>query len=217
MAVTGTLTNREICNQALRKIGVVAIDDSATAEEVEAARVGLRRMLKSWQNREILRPQLASQSVTLTTAASYTLNPVRPLSIYSCRFKRSGLEIPMQSMTRDEYDTLPSKTTTGTPTQYHYSRQKEAALLYVWPVLSMAAGETLEITYVREFEDVVLDDAADIPGEMEEAVVYGLAARLTDDFKINAPNVIARAEAELKEALAFDREESVYFAGYPGD
>lgn len=216
MAVTGTYTNREICTDALRKIGVVALDETATAEEIETARTALDRLLKSWQNRDIEIWTKASQTVTLTTSASYTLDPVRPLSIDNVNLKRSGIETPMCRMTRDEYDTLPDKTSTGLPTQFYYDRQRESALLYIWPVLSSASGETLEITYTREIEDVVLTEAADVPGEWYDAVVYGLASRLIDDFGIGEPKasrIMQRAAFLEDEALGFDREESVFFAG----
>lgn len=212
MAVTGKVTNRDICNDALRKIGVVAVDTDADGAYAEVARKGLRRFLKAWQNKGILLPLTASQSVTLTTAASYTLSPVRPLEVQSVRFKASGIERPMERFTREEYDALPQKTTTGTPTCFYYDRQSEAALLYVWPVLATASGETLELTYTREFEDVQMEDYIDFPAEMEEAVVYGLAARLADDYVLDVPMVRQMAFELERQALAFDREGSVYFA-----
>lgn len=209
---TATQTANAIATAALRKIGVIAIGQPATAEEMDVALKALDRMLKSWQAEGYNLWTKASQTVTLTTALSYTLNPVRPLRILSCRFKRTtGVELPMTEMTRDEYDTLPVKTTTGTPTMFHYNRQREAATLLIWPRLATAAGETLEITFEREIDDVVAGSALDVPGEWYDAVVYGLAARLTDDFMAQAPQVVARAEQLLSRALAFDREGSVYF------
>ena len=50
-----------------------------------------------------------------------------------------------------------------------------------------------------------------MPTEWYEAVVYGLAARLSDEYSVPAENVIARAERELSLALAFDRECSIWF------
>ena len=64
-----------------------------------------------------------------------------------------------------------------------------------------------------------LDDVVDVPVGFEEAVVYCLGANLTDDFQVDAPNVVGRAAMELKLALAADRENSVYFlpTGYETD
>jgi len=211
MGTTSTETARSIIGDALRKIGVAAMDEEMTADQSAHGLRALNRMLKSWQNKGYSVFAKASQVVTLTTAASYTLNPVRPLEILSCRFRQNGVDRPLLQFTRDEYDSLPLKTSTGTPTTFYYDRQREAALLYVWPVMAVAAGETLQITYTREFEDMALTSPLDVPTEWYDAVVYGLAARLSDDFTVAAPNVVARSEALLREALAFDREGSIWF------
>lgn len=211
MAVTAAWTNRAICEDALRKIGVLAIGTTPTADEIEVARRALMRMLKAWQARGDMLWAAARQTVTLTTAGSYTLSPIRPLDILTVTLRKAGLDIPLRRMTREEWDRMGRKATVGRPTSFYYDRQREAATLHLWPQLSVADGETLEISYTRELEDVVLTDAADVPGEWADAVVYGLAARLADDFMVNAPGVVARAEDELDKALAFDREGSVYF------
>jgi len=215
MAVTETYTVQDVCTAALRKIGVVSRDEAAQAEDIEAARAELSRMLKGWQNHGPNIFLQTLQSVTLTTATSYTMSPVRPLSIESVRYKSTGgIETPMERLTREEYDSLPDKTTTGIPTTFHYSRQRESALLYIWPALSSATTESLEITYIREIDDLAnLSDTLDVPGEWFDCVVYNLADRLSDDFDIEKPKVTARAAQLYRDALAFDQEESVYFYG----
>ena len=180
------------------------------------AQAELEVMLKGWQNKGYNLWTATNDSLTLTTASSYTLDPVRPLNILNARFKRSGSEMPMQEMTRKEYDYLPNKAATGTPTQFYYDRQREAARLYVWPALSAAAGETIEYSYTREQEDIAsANDVLDMPGEWWEATVYNLAARLLETVPVGGRSQIVptRAEMLLREALAFDREDSVYFAG----
>lgn len=212
MAVTGTITTRDLIEDALRKIGVVAFDEPMTADQVVNGLRAWNRLLKSWQNRGYNLWAVASQTVTLTTAASYTLSPVRPVRILNARLVRSGIETPMLSMTRQEYDAMPVKGSTGLPTRFYYDKQREAALFYIWPVLAVAAGETIRITFEREAEDQTdVNAVPDIPGEWWEAAVYGLAARLADDYSRNVPNVVARAEEELRLALADDREESLFF------
>lgn len=218
MAVTGTQTIRDIVTDALQKIGVADMGSQPEAYETAKAVRALNRMLKSWQNKGYNLWSYASQSVTLTTAASYTMSPARPVRIHSVRLKRSGVETPMQRLTREEYDSLPIKTSTGTPTCWYYDKQREDASLYVWPVLSTAAGETLEITYERELEDLAgsgdLNDEIDLPGEWWDAAVYQLGERLADDFAVNlTPQYLMRSQSLLNEALAADREGSVFFGG----
>lgn len=214
MAVTGTYTVREIATQALRKAGVTAIDEPPTAEEIDLAVENLNRMLKAWQAHRFNLWTKTAMSVTATTSASYTLSPVRPLRILSVRWKDpSGIETPMQSMTRDEYDSLPVKTTTGRPTTWYYDRQREAAKLYVWPLPASVTTETLEITYEREIEDVVISDVIDVPGEWWEAVVYGLADRVSEDFGKANDRLTYKAKEALGLVLSDDAEDSVFFCG----
>lgn len=214
MATTNTLTVREICTAALRKIGVVSRDEAAIAADIEYAREQLSNMLKHWQNHGPNLWAYSSQTVTLTTAASYTLNPVRPVRILSVRYNNGSTELPMESLTREEYDALPIKTTTGTPTTYYYDKQLESALLYIWPLMASVTSETLEVTYVRELDDLAtLATVVDVPGEFYDCVVYCLADRLLDDFDIEKPKVSMMARQLYAEALAGDREGAVFFYG----
>lgn len=216
MATTGTLTIRDTLTQAMRKAGVLSWGETLAAEDAQAARDELNLMLKGWQNKGYNLWTKTAGSLALTTAASYTLDPVRPLKILSARFKRTdGSEIQMERLTRDEYDRLTLKTTVGIPTQFYYDRQREAARLYVWPVLGAASGQTIEFTYERETDDITsLDAELDVPSEWFDAVIYNLAARIAETVPMDQPPMLfQRAQMLLNEALAFDREGSVYFAG----
>jgi hypothetical protein len=215
MAVTGTQTVLDIVTDAMLDLEVGAIGQEAEAILSAHAVRTLNRVMKAWQLDDAAPSFMkASQTLTLTTAASYTLAPERPVRIISARMKRSGVETPMIRLTRDEYDSLPIKATTGIPTQFYYDRQKEAALFYVWPVLATAAGETVEITYEREFDDVAIGDNIDLPGEWWDVAVLQLASRLVHAHGSEAAkqSVPMRAEMMLNKALgaAVDGE-SVYW------
>lgn len=211
MPTTETYTAHDICTEALRKIGVVAQGVPADADEIQSAARALNRMLKAWQAKGYNLWTLARETVVATTVAEHSFASGRPLYLTSVRFKRNGIETPMCRLTREEYDDLPVKDTTGTPTQYYFDRQRDTATMFVWPVLAVANGETLEISYVREIEDVVITEQVDVPSEWYDAVIYGLAARLLDDYTIDAPSIVARSEDELRTALAYDTEDSVFF------
>ncbi len=216
MSVTGTQTVRDIVDDALLDLEVGSIGITSGADVVAHAVRALNRVMKSWQLDDASPSFLkASQTLTLTTAASYSLNPERPIRILSARFKRNGIEIPMIRLTRDEYDNLPVKTTTGLPTQFYYDRQKEDALFYVWPVLASASGETVEITYEREFEDVDINDTIDLPGEWWDVAVLQVASRLVHAHGSEAAkqSIPMRAEIALNKALGAAMDgESVYFS-----
>jgi hypothetical protein len=217
MPVAGNYTARDLITAALRKIGVVAEGEQANADQIETGLRTLDRMLKAWQNRGYLVWSITEITVPLTTAATYVMAPPRPMRIMSARLRRAGIDTPMQEFTRQEYDALPLKQAKGLPTCYYYDRQREAATLTVWPVLAAANGEEIRVTCEREIEDVTdLNAPVDVPGEWWEAVVYGLASRLADDYGVTADRIVLRAEAALFEARAADREGSVWFGHAAG-
>lgn len=215
MAVTGTFTVSQIVTAAFRKARLVAVDEAVQASDLAHGIQALNWMLKAWQRFHGMSFAVTGGSLTLTTAASYTMSPVRPIRIINARYKgTNGIEIPMVELTRDEYDIISDKTTTGIPTQFYYDRQREAAKLYVWPVLSSATTESVEYTYERELEDISGgSDTIDIPVEWHEAAVYGLAARLCDDYGKDAQVVQMKAEMLLRDILAEDHSGSVFFLG----
>jgi hypothetical protein len=205
-------TNSEICAAALRKIGVASASQPIQATELRDALSALGRMLASWQNHRYNLWTYTETSIPLTTAAGYIMDPT-PVEVIDVRFRRNGLDMPMQQITREEYNALPQKASIGIPSSYFVNRQVNGTTLTVWPLLAAGVGESLEVTYSRAIATHLSGDAMDFPAQFEDAVVYGLAARLADDYEVAADRVIMRAQAELDLALSFDREGSVYFCG----
>lgn len=211
---TATKTVRQIVTRGLFLAGVSALGEEPDAEAMAVGMESLDAMLKAWQ----VQPWMWTRTtgtLNLTTSASYTLAPVRPIRILSARLKRAGIDTPMHAMTRGEYDELPIKTSTGLPTTFYYDRQREAAVFYVWPVLAAANGEQVVYTYIRELADITSpNDTLDVPVEWYECVSYGLAARLADEFE-RPEAIVARltvkADRALTDAAAGEMVEPVQF------
>ena len=216
MAVTATETVGDLVTDALLYVEAATLGQSPDAAEMALGIRTLNRMMKAWQMKGYSRFFNTSASLTLTTAASYTMTIVRPINIQSARLKQNGIETPMFEMTQNEYDELPDKASTGLPTQFLYDRQREAAKLFVWPLLASASGETIEMTIEREYEDVTLStETIDIPAEGYEAVVFGLASKLSHVFGNADRKQLIHMEAReaLDDFLAGDVEGSVFFRG----
>jgi len=216
MAVTGTNTVRTIVEDALLDIEAGTLGQSATGEAMAHGVRHLSRLMKAWQTMGHFQSLTAEQSLTIVAnTADHTLSPVRPIKILNARYKdTSGNEIPMFQMNRQEYDELPTKTTTGIPTNYYYNRQKESAVFTIWPVKASVTTETIEITYEREYEDITdEDDVIDIPSEAYDAVILNLAARLAHTYGSAERKAMVKidAKAALDTWLASDMEEIVRF------
>lgn len=213
-----SLTARQVIVYALQKLNVLALTQALDADEAAAALQELNLMLKSWQRRGPFLWKRVEGSVSLVAAtASYNLSAtLNPLRILSIRYRdTSSNDLPMRLFTRQEYYDLPSKTSTGTPTQYYFDPQRGAPTLYVWPVKATVTTETFQVTYHKRTDD--LDDLAndiDIPQEELETIGYGLAARLLDSYGIEgevANRILMRAEQLGEETMDFERESVTRF------
>lgn len=218
MATTQTKTIRETIKAAARKGGLIDVREDLTPDEYAVGIETLNDMLKAWQNIPYklwtkTSGTLAAPTLAINTA-SFTMDPVRPMEILNMRFKQTdGIETPMEEMSREEYDNLPNKLITGCPNGYHYDRQREAAKLFIWPVLASVTTESIVYTYERELEDVTaLTETLDCPGETYLAIQYNLAIFLCHDFNSPVPEQVASAAGSLlKDAETFDREKDYEF------
>ena len=217
MAVSTTtnyaMTARDVIDYALGKLGVLAGGNAPTAEDIAHTLISLNLMLKSWQLNGPNLWRKTRGSLTLTDGtASYSL----PLAhrVISCRFRQNGRDLPMELMTGEDYDDMVLKTSTGIPTQYYFDAQQDAAqsMLYIWPVLATAAGETIEYTYQRRFFDVAtLDDTIDVPQEYLSLVGYALAYDVAADFQVSPATVEKPLARLMTNAMAADREPAYRF------
>lgn len=224
MATSGTivytLTARDVVEYALRKIGALDITQTADADEAAAALVELEVMLKEWaiKGPYLFTKREASKTLTSDTA-SYSLSTQKPIRILEARYRdTNSRDLPMEELTREEYYELPLKDANGIPTTFYFDPQPASWTLYTWPVLLTATTEAIYFTYQRRIEDVgSLNNDLDIPQEWLSTVGYALAARLLDDYGVAdavADRIIARSEALLASARAFDRDTRIMF--HPG-
>lgn len=164
---------------------------------------------------------LPSAAASGNQVFSFTNRIEKPLRILSVRRIRdlkaastaSGTtEIPMLTLSSQEYFDLPSKNISGLPTHYYYNPDLTDGRLYLWP---MPENNNIYfgITYERPLEDM---DAAgnnpDFPAEWLDALTYQLAYRLAPAFGKDKNMVQPEASELLRDLLDWDTEvESVYF------
>ena len=218
MATSGSidykLTARGLVTQALRKIGVMPVyQQSANADDMAQGVAELNMMLKGWQlhGPNLWRQTEGSLALTATTA-SYTLSP-RPHRVIECRYRdANGRDLPMEELTREEYFEMPLKTATGIPTQFYFDPQVSSGKLYIWPVMAAVTSETIKYTYSRVFEDIDdVDDDIDVPQELTEVVMYGLADRLQNTYGLTNDRITLMAQTLFRQAESMDREPVIRF------
>ena len=231
MATSGstdfTLTRDQIISGALRLTGELAQGESPTSTQISEASEALNIMVKAWQADGMPLWALKTQTISLTAGVnSYrigvgqTVNTPKPLKVIQAwnRVSSSSIDIPMRIITKQEYNILGNKTSSGNPIQVYYEPLNTYGDLYVFPTptATEAAANSIYIVYQRPFEDFdATSDTPDFPQEWFEALKYGLAVRLAGEYTIDIETrKMLQIEAKMAKdaALSFGTEEgSMYF------
>lgn len=231
MATSGnsnyTTTRDDIIKRALRLIGVVAQGEIPTVDQILESSIALNGLVKAWQADGMPLWAIKTYAVPLTTGSnSYTVgigqtvNIDKPLKIIQAwlRDLTSNIDIPVRIITKQEYNMLGNKSTTGMPIQLYYEPLRDTGVLYVFPTPTSyeEANKQLHIVYQRPFEDFdASTDNPDFPQEWYDAVTYGLATRLAPEYGVPAADrktLFQEAGIIKQEALNFGLEEgSLYF------
>jgi hypothetical protein len=228
MATSGSTdynqTLREAATEALVMVGACMRGDTPSAADMTAALKSANLMVKTWSADPDPKLWLITEaSLTLVAStASYTLSAAR--KVVSAR-RRTGTgtgqnDLPLRVLSRQEYESRPNKLSTGSPLEVYFDPQQSARTLYVWPVpdATIAASTTIRYTYLRVIEDLdALDNDFDIPQEWVEAILYGLAARLSVSYDLHlinpakAQKIEERAAALYGQLAAYDDEPGSFF------
>lgn len=216
-----TTTRDNLITGALRLCGVIAQGETPTASQITEAAEALNYMVKAFEAEGM--PLWAITTTTITPVAgqtSYTLNNPKLLKAIQAwnRNNSSLVDIPMRLITRQEYNVLGNKSTTGSPIQVYFQPNRDDATVYLFPTpdSTTASNNTIYLVAQRPFQDFDSStDTPDFPQEWYEAILYGLAQRLAGRYNIDVETrkmIAAEAGAFKQQAMSFGNEDgSLYF------
>lgn len=225
MATSGSTnfaTNRDsLIAGALRIIGAIAQGETPSATLYTEAAEALNMLVKAMQADGMPLWALKKYSITLTATGDYTIglsatvNTPKPLKIIQAflRNTSSSVDIPIRIITRQEYELLGNKSSTGNPVQLFYEPLISTGVIHVHPVpdATVAAAYTLHIIYQRPFEDFdATADEPDFPQEYYDCIKFGLADRIAPEHGLSIQerqDLRSRAKELRMEALSFGTEE----------
>ena len=216
-----SITRDDIIKRALRLIGALAQGETPTTDQVTEAAVALNGLVKAWQADGMPLWAIKERTVPLVASqASYTLSAPKTLKVLQAfnRSTTSNVDIPMRIITKEEYNRLGNKTSSGNPIQVYHDPRRDNSILYVFPVPTSteAANNTIHIIYQAPYEDFdASTDNPDFPQEWYDAITYGLACRLAPEYGLPIPDrkTLWQEMTIIKQdALNFGLEEgSIYF------
>tara|TARA_R110000772_G_scaffold29957_2_gene74716 strand:- start:16525 stop:17190 length:666 start_codon:yes stop_codon:yes gene_type:complete len=211
MAVSGS-TNFELdvsdyIEEAFERCGL----EVRTGYDLKTARRSLNLMLADWANRGLNQWTIQQRTLDLTQGTGdYNLG-ADVIDVLSASMRRSGTDYSMDRLSRDEYLSIPSKTTEARPTQFFIDRQI-TPVIKLWPVPENSTDVILYDCLTR------MDDADDYNNTMQmpfrfypclaAGLAYYLAIKKAPDriqvLKAIYDEEFERAQSEDRDRASFN-------------
>lgn len=201
-------TARDLIKSALRKIHVLGVGSSLSAEEAADGLEALNSMLSSFSAEGAIVFQETTESFTLVSGqASYTIgsgldfNTTAPLEIKAACIRQGSTDYPVSPYDEREYSRIAEKNITGSvPDIYYYDNNYPTANIYLYPVPSGADTFTwFARKPLTSFS--TLDTEFAMPGQFEAMITMNLAEWLASEYEREPSNTLRKLAMQTKKAV----------------
>ena len=239
MSSTYTVTRDQIITSALRKLGVLEIGDTPDADTISNAAMALNLMIKQfstdglklWKVSDLIIPLVNNQTSYILGGSGSTtmydsLAPTVPITdkplkaiqgFYRNTQVTPNIDTPVLLVSKQEYNVLGSKFSTGTTNTIFYDARNLNGILYVYLTPDLNSSTYLELHLVCQMplNDITLStDIPDFPNEWMNCLVWNLADQLSLEYGVpmNSRQEIAQRAGTYKALLTdWDVEASSTF------
>lgn len=218
MAVSGS-TNFELdvadyIEEAFERCGL----ELRTGYDLKTAKRSLNLMLADWANRGLNQWTIEQRTLSVTQGtSSYNLG-TDVIDVLSAVVRRSGTDYSIDRISRDQFLSIPTKTTEARPTQYFVDRQVTPAIK-LWPTPENSTDVIVYDSLTR------MDDADDYNNTMHmpfrfypclaAGLAYYLAIKKAPDriqvLKAIYDEEFDRAQAEDRDRASFNVTPNLQF------
>ena len=181
-----------------------------TGYDLKTAKRSLNIMLAEWANRGLNQWTIVQRTQALTADDSEYDLGTDVIDVLSVVVRRSGTDFNMSRISRDTYLSIPTKTTTGRPTQYFLDRQITPNLK-IWPAPENST-DVIHYDALTRIQDAdTMQNTVEIPFRFYPCLSAGLAyyislKRAPDRIQL-LKNIY---EEEFDRAMAEDRDRSSF-------
>lgn len=180
-----TLTRNQIIERALRIVGALAPGQNATGEQIVQGSMALNGLVKRWQNNDLYLWKLVQETLSFSTGESSKTLGNHVLGIDMAWYIQSNTNIPIKLIPYREYlELLTTTSSSPHPTYIAQNYDKSTPTVYIWPKASEAV-DVYVFAYNRLKDMDTASSNPDIPQRFEDALVYGLADSLADEYRPN--------------------------------
>ena len=160
----------ELIEEAYERCGL----EMRTGYDARTARRSLNLMFADWANRGLNLWTVKQETVSVVSGtATYTLDATYVDLLEVVLRNSSNTDFTLTQMSRNEYLTIPNKTSTGQPSQYFFDRQTIPTIT-LWSTPN--ASFTLVYYYVVRIQDAdSLTNTTDAPFRFLPCMAAGLA------------------------------------------
>lgn len=239
MSSTYTVTRDQIITLALRKLGVLEIGATPDPDTIANASMSLNLLikmmstdgLKLWKISELIIPITANQTSYILGGSTSTLmydslNPTvaitdKPLKAIQGFYRNlqnsPPIDVPVMMISKQEYNILGSKSSTGVANTLFYDPRKLNGILYVYLTPNLYSQTNLQLHLIAQMPLDDLNSALevpDFPNEWMNCLVWNLADQMSMEYGVpmNARQEIAlRAGAYKTQLTDWDVEASSTF------
>jgi len=148
--------------------------EARTGYDLKTAKRSLNLLFADWANRGLNQWTIKQRSFTVTSGDGETDLGADVIDILSLVVRRSGTDYALSRISRDEYLSIPTKTTTGRPTQFFVDRQISPNLK-MWPLPDNNTDVVIYDALTRMDDADTYVNTVDMPFRFYPCLAAGLA------------------------------------------
>jgi len=176
-------TRNQVIERAFRIIGVITPGETLTAFQTVQGKFALNALVKAWQTHTIFLWTLTQGSfATVASTVSYSLGTDPGLIALDRAYRVSSTsDLPIEIVSWKEYNDITQKTSAGDAYIIAIDNHKQTPTAYLYPTPSSIY--TVKYVGIRRLEDMDAgSDTPDMPARFQDALCYGLADHLSDEY-----------------------------------
>jgi len=181
-----------------------------TGYDLKTAKRSMNLMFADWANRGLNQWTIAEKNLTVTQGdGTYDLG-TSTIDILSLVVRRDGTDYALDRISRDEYLNIPTKSTTGRPTQYFVDRLINP-VLKMWPLPDNSTDVVYYNALIRLDDADTYTNTVQVPFRFYPALAAGLAYYMSIK---RAPDRLQMLkgiyEEEINRAMDEDRDRASF-------
>jgi|TARA_R110000868_G_C10790677_1_gene756276 hypothetical protein len=196
----------EYIEEAFERCGL----DVRTGYDLKSAKRSLNLMLAEWANRGLNQWTIAQRTLAMVESTGAYALGADVIDILSIVVQRDGTDYSLSRLSRDDYLSIPNKTTESRPNQFFLDRQVTPSLK-VWPVPENSTDVIYYNALTRMDDADTFINTMDMPFRFYPCLAAGLAYYIAVKRAPNRVQMLkAMYEEEFERAMTEDRDRASF-------